>query len=130
MLRGILIDVNGELTRNDAFGAKIVEIEDTVENLQKLCHCGCIDIARRKIGGKYYEIVCDDEGLLQEEVKPSAIGKSKEVMLVGNLFIVGKANSHGELTSLSEKDCESIMQNVGTAYTRTACWPVLKNVEY
>ena len=34
----------------------------TLKEYYKLIGCDIIDIVQRKIAGKYYEIICDDEG--------------------------------------------------------------------
>lgn len=98
-----LIDVKNETTRVvDAGG---------LDDYYNLIGCTCIDIVRRKIGGKYFEIVSDDEGLFEENPKISAVDKLYQTMLVGNLLIAGQAVD-GELTDLSDEDVEIIGKNL------------------
>lgn len=64
-----------------------------VRNLDEMYReigCSCIDIVRRSIGGKIFDIICDDEGLLKDNPEPSAfydINGNLEVGLVGNLIV-------------------------------------------
>ena len=78
-MKAFLIDVkNNE--------AKAVETDGGLDSLYKLTDCTCIDIAVRKIGGKWFDIVCDDEGLFRDDIKISAVNRDGEPMLVGNLL--------------------------------------------
>ena len=44
-----------------------------LKDYYRLIDCSTIDIVKRRSAGKYYEIICDDEGLLKENPKISAI---------------------------------------------------------
>lgn len=76
----------------------LVELPETIEGYYKLLGCNTIDIVTRNFGGHYYDVVCDDEGLFQDNVKVSAVDKNGQAMLVGKLFICkddGKGNEIG-----------------------------------
>lgn len=75
--------------------------------------CRCFDITQRKIGGRYFDIFCDDEGLLKDPQPPlSAINtKTKEPMLVGNLIIANHDRA-GETTDLSDEDIKLIKKHI------------------
>ena len=92
--------------------AEMLDISDELEELQRLVG-GYIEIVQRRIGGskKRYCIVCDDEGLLKDDPKVSAVFSLFRPMLVGNLIICGPANGD-ELTGLSEEDLKHIEQYV------------------
>lgn len=97
------------------FGCKPQAIEDKLETYYKLIGCELIDIVKRKIGGKYFEIVCDDEAKLKAEVPPvSGHVKDSYDEFVGVLVICGEADKEGALTSLSFEDYQLIKENVGT----------------
>lgn len=91
-------------------GFSIETINNSLDDFYSIIDCSCIDIATRKIGnnGKYYDIICDDEGLLQDKPKVSAIASNGSGMLVGNLIITNY-NSNGETTSLTENDIEYLL---------------------
>lgn len=107
-IKGLLVDVkskNGNI--------RIVTVEDDerlLDRFYELLKCDTIDIVTRKIGGKTFTIVCDDNGLLVDEKVPSALSRNGwDVMLVGNIFV---CNSYKEfLASLSADDIKHIKKN-------------------
>ena len=124
LLRGVLVDVEKET-------ANIIEIEDELDEFYKILNCSCIDIVVRKIGRKKLNIVCDDEGLLNNS-KISAIDNLGNVQLVGNLFIVGGIVEDGNLTSISEEDAAYVLERVLKIGTTKfpAGYPMLTQCEY
>ena len=91
-----------------------VEINLDLDEYYALINCHTIDIGARKIGGKYFDIICDDNALLTENFKVSAINKNGEVMLAGNLIIVGVADENGYETPLSDDDVALIKRNINS----------------
>jgi hypothetical protein len=84
----------------------------TLKEYYELLNCDTIDIVSRKIAGKYYEIICDDEGLLVNMPTLSAAWKTtKKPALFGNLLIAGEAID-GELTSITSEDANAIMGSI------------------
>ena len=126
---GILIDVSGKRGR-----VRETEVsEGNLKSFYKVLNCQTIDITQRSIGGKVFDIVCDDEGLLKENPRPSALRKDGKIMLVGNLFVCNHYKEH--LTSLSKEDVNFIMNNVGVVSYQTPTSemftsPILLNVNY
>lgn len=86
---------------------KVIELEDKLEAYYENLNCNTIDIVERKIGGKLFDIVCDDEGLLKDDAKISAISDMGEAMLVGNLIFVH-----------NDGDIIHILSHIQTMYTR------------
>lgn len=75
--------------------------------------CDLIDIAVRKIDGKEFNIVLDEEGVLKEYPIVSAIDGKYDPMLVGNLmFFSGKTTPDGELIGLTEEEIDHILRSV------------------
>lgn len=105
-MKGFLVDVE-----NDT--AKVVEIgeRDHLGQFYRLIGCDCIDITVRKVGGKPYNIVLDDEGLLVADPIFSAIDGAMHAMLAGNLILFGMGEDY-DLTDLTDKDVENIRENV------------------
>ena len=98
------------LLKQKAQKFEIMDIEDNLATLKSLIGCPSIDIFSRRIGGKYYEIVCDGEGL----IKGSGITALDIVgtnILAGNLIITGGVDADGALTSLTDEDIERISEN-------------------
>lgn len=94
-----------------------VEIENTLEALQKFTNASAIDIVERDFDGERLCVVCDDEGLLKLNPQPSAIWwPSGKVAFVGNLIITGRADAEGELTSLTLEQVKKIFSTRRIAY--------------
>lgn len=93
--------------------AKVLNIEACLETYYDLLKCRVIDITTRKIGDKYYDIICDDEGLLKGEIRISALDKDDEPCLAGNL-IISNYDDWGNGVSLDDADVRNILNNVVT----------------
>ena len=86
---------------------KEIDLEDKLEAYYETLGCELIDIVSRKIGGVMYDIVCDDEGLYNEDSPVSMLNEEMQTpMLVGSLFICRSDKS--ELKSLSDDDVHRI----------------------
>lgn len=118
VLHGLLIrpnETNGKLYINQI---------DFIDNLQAYYHvlkCERIDIQERKINGRIYDFIIDDEYLLKEpkESQISAIELTQNEILFNRFIILGKANKEGQETSLTDEDIQSILKslayiNIGT----------------
>jgi|GEM_PF-913033 len=123
MLKGILITPE-QVTAT--------EIEDSLETYYDILDCDCIDITSRLIGGKMYDIVCDDEGLLKDMPVPSALSIVDEhnarAELFGKLFICHGNDETGELESLTQSEIDDLLRRVvSIEYTKDehACCIVL-----
>ena len=111
---------------------KMVEA-NTLADYYKLIGCRCLDIIHRRIGDAEVEIVLDDEGLLVESPKVSAINVDGTPVLFGNLLIAsGRVTDDGELTELTEAEVDEIMDNVATITTSVykEPYPVFVEVDY
>ena len=51
------------LLDTDSLQPQIVETEGGLEEWYRLIKCSLIDIVSREIGGRYYDVIVDDEGL-------------------------------------------------------------------
>lgn len=102
------------LNVEESKGLEMVEVGcDTNEDFYNLISCETIDIVSRKIGGKEYCVVCDDEGITKPYPIVSTIFKGNErISTVGSIVITGNADEFGELTSLSESDIKKIRNQV------------------
>lgn len=127
-VRGILIDVS----RNKVEEREVEEC--SLDDLYGILNCSTIDIVVRTIGGKPFDIVCDDEGLLKENPIVTAISEKGDHMLVGNLFICN--HNKDRLASLNDDDIFHIMNNMSTSVFiyrhsgKITIFPTLVNVGY
>lgn len=109
-MKALLIDTE---TRK----ATAVEIgdENRLEQYYDLLKCSLIDITSRKIGGKYYDIIVDDEGLFAEKPVVSALDPEGQPALVGNLLICNYDGDGGE-TSLTDEDIARIQEFIAYGF--------------
>lgn len=109
----------------------IGNIEANLDCYYRLLDCTSIDIVTRKIGGKWFDIVCDDEGLFREPQKVSAINDMGEPMLVGNLLFFHN-DGEGNLTGLEDEDIEHLKRYIKRMYTEKfpKGYPMLTQCEY
>ena len=84
-------------------------IEDDYDMCRKLIKCNNMEMPQRQINGKYFTIICDEEGRLKDNPIISACSHKGEPMIVGNLIITGLPNEDGDLTGLSDDDVLLIM---------------------
>lgn len=100
------------LDTNEETKGRFVEIEDDLKTFYKMIHCRSIDIIDRKVDGKRFSIICDEEGLLDGK-EISAIDKLGNPMLVGNLiFLSQDIDENGELLSLAKEDAMHILNSI------------------
>ena len=109
-LLGVLLDT-------ETGTAKAVRLDDNLESFYKALHCTTIDIVSRCVDNKRFDIVCDDEALLKEHPRLTAMGSYLSVAdLYGSLFVVGEADAEGNLTSLSRADVKRILSHCHACY--------------
>ena len=82
---------------------------ESLDDWYDYLNCRTIDIVRRKIVGKYFNIICDDEALLKDKPQPSGIDVTGFPMLYGNLLVAGVEVVEGELTSLTDDDIDHLL---------------------
>ena len=109
-ITGVLLDT--ERARVDH-----ATIPANLDSYYKHLDCTTIDIVSRTIGGKRFDIICDDEGLFKEDVRISALDRDYQPMLVGNLFIC-KHDANGYEISLTDKEIDHILRYARKLPTR------------
>jgi len=82
--------------------ATFESVEPTLENYYNLLNCDCIDITCIRFGGKRYDVICDDEGLLKTPSHFSIISKEGYPMIAGNALIC--LSQDGQEKGLSKDD--------------------------
>ena len=91
---------------------KMVEANG-LDDYYRLIGCRTIDIVSRTIGDIRVEVVLDDEGLLVNAPKISAIDIDGTPMLCGNLLVAsGRVTEDGELTELTRAEIKELMNNI------------------
>jgi len=110
---GVLVSVDGR-------GVNAVSVKNELFDLYDLLKCSYIDIVHRRIGGKTYAMVCDDEGALKSDAKVSAFYETGAPALFGNILIVKDNKKGDDVISLTDKECTSVMSSTVAAGDRTA----------
>lgn len=105
-MRSLLLNTNTNKIR-------AVKTKADLDDLYRLIECNTIDIVTRQIGNKVFDIVVDDEGLLKEDAKISAVDDFGEPMLFGNLLFFHN-DGNGNFTELNEDDIECIRKHTRT----------------
>lgn len=124
-IEGILLDVNtGSIS--------VKKLDGSLQSFYEALNCDTIDIVERKIAGKPFSIVCDDEGLLKGDPAISAIDAQDRPMLVGSLFIANSEYTPDGvvLSSLSAADKEAIVSASRLAFCGHQLRRILVDVEY
>jgi len=123
-VKSFLIAVNNGYSQGNA---REVEVEDDLQAFYNLLGCEWIDIVSRKIDGRWFEIVCDDEGLLKDSPKVSAVDRMNRPMLVGNLLFFHE-DGEGNLVGISDDDVVFLTRNY--AFDGEDGHPVITGCEY
>lgn len=127
-LKTLLLDVYR------GFGAP-TSVEDELNAFYEQLDCRCIDIVCLRIGGKTFDVMCDDEGLFRENPRVSAATNNGNVLLVGNLMFFHH-DDEGNLTGLDDAEIVHLMKNTGWLATMdeegevVGGHPVITNCEY
>ena len=109
--------ITGVLVDSFQRRADRAEIPAELSSYYAALDCRCIDIVSRTIGGKRFDIICDDEGLMREDCRISAFDRNWQPMLCGSLFVC-KHNSEGEEVSLTDREIAHVLRHVATIPTR------------
>lgn len=105
ILKAVLLDCKKQ-------EAHAIEIKDNLESYYNLVGTDIIDVVTRKINGKAYDVICDEEGLFKHDCVISAINAQGRFQLVNSLVIVGCSDSEGCETSLKDEDVNAIMHKI------------------
>lgn len=97
----------------------VTTIKDDLDEFYKIIECSTIDIVRRKIGGNYYDIICDDEALFVENPIVSVVQADGYPMICGTIIICN--NEDSELSSLNDNDIKNIRKHMCIAKIKNLC---------
>lgn len=103
-ITGLLVDVENGIARK-------ATLSKTLDGYYKALNCSMIDIVSRWIGGKRFDIICDDEALFKDSPRTSAIGMDYVPMLYGNLFVVA-FDGRDDVCSLSDAQIAYLLKLV------------------
>lgn len=105
----LLLDVeNNELKTVEANG---------LDDYYKYLNCRTIAIVHRKINDVECEIICDDEALLTQNPKVSAVDIIGQPMLFGNLLVASGKITDDELIEPTPDEIQHFMENTAEVTT-------------
>lgn len=99
MITAYIVNANGT--------TEVRNIENNLQTYYDIIGCDAIDIVSRRFAGKYLDVICDDEGLLKDDARLTAIDVNSRPMLVGTLIIVDH-DDEGETVSLTAEDVKRV----------------------
>lgn len=108
--------ITGVLVDAEHAHAKRATIRASLDGYYEALNCDVIEIPSRTIGGKRFDIVCDEEGTFREDIRISALDKNYQPMLVGSLFVC--KSQDGELISLSDAEIAHVLRHCRVIPTR------------
>ena len=113
--------------------ASVIEISKKdnsfLDDMYKHLECDTVDVAERKVDGKYFDFWVDDNGLFKDKLFTSCYNlENKEgychEVLCGNILIANH-DEEGKTTSLSEDDIKLIFKNLKRLDSRFSYNPVV-----
>ena len=81
-VRGLIIDVKKNEVRDET-------ITKDLDTYYEKIDTDMIEMPTYRVGGKAFDFICDEEGLLKDNPIPSGFDEHGKPMLVGNLIITG-----------------------------------------
>lgn len=119
------------LIDTDSLFPQIIETEGGLAEWYRLLKCDLIDITERQVAGRYYDIICDDEGLLKDGAKVSALDSAQSPQLVGNLIFCNH-DDEGNETTLTDEDIARLLPNAVILSTPDGLqkWVAMSHVDF
>lgn len=109
-------------------GIGTIDIKGTLDEYYDLIECDCIDIVTRKVGDTYFDIICDDEGLLKDSPRVSAVDMHCNPMLVGNLIF--SHTDDGETVGITDDEIEFLKEHIGLAISEQGIFSNVIQMDY
>lgn len=92
---------------------EFMEITDELATYYTLIDCDTIDMVVKKIGDRYYNVVCDDVALYDPDFIITMIDPDyKDDIIAGTIVITGLADADGNLTDLTDDDAKNISNHI------------------
>lgn len=83
---------------------EVVEIEPKLDTYYKILDCDTVEMPSRKIGGKYFIFICDEEALCGKVSAVTVRSKSDDELNLVNSVIICNTDDEGNEVSLSDED--------------------------
>jgi len=119
-----VVYVNTESEKDSRGSVEVMDIEMELEVYYDLLHCSTIDIVVRKIDGKSYAIICDDEATFVPMPKVSAVSRSMDMQMYGSLIVCALnerryTDEGDDYRDLTDSEVMSILRRGAVGTTRS-----------
>ena len=116
LLKARLVGKDGRELAVELFpqAVKITDGEEGICRLAEFYHllsCDCVDIVTDEIGGKQFELIVDDEGLLKPGHFPRWVRANGEP-IYGDLLFAHTDRATGELTGIENGDIDLLKKEI------------------
>ncbi|MBD5430483.1 hypothetical protein [Lactobacillus sp.] len=111
----------------DNRSAKMVSVNEKLSEYYKLLDCEYIDIASYKIGSKYFDFICDDDGFASGK-NPTVLDVNNTPVLVGSVLICNSLETDEGIveSSLTSDDVKLIQKYLKAIKVNGKITPVIK----
>lgn len=96
------------------------DVHERLHEMYRLIHCTCVTCVEIEVDGEYFDLWCDDEGLLKPCPVPSLYVEDGIVIHGG--FIISRYNEDGGMESLSQEDIERLSRYIGKQRMELRAW--------
>ena len=86
---------------------RFIDSDKTLEEMYRLIGCDLIDIAQVEVGGKFFDVYCDDEFFLKEKLVPTLFLEDENVLCGNLVFTV--CDKDGKLKDISEENIDKLI---------------------
>ena len=81
---------------------RFIDSDNVLSELYRIIGCDLVELVQVEVGGKFYDVYCDEEFLLKEKPVPTLF-LSGEQVLCGNLVFT-TCDEEGKLGGVKEED--------------------------
>ena len=86
---------------------RFIDSSKTLSELYKIIGCDLVEVVQVEVGGKFFDVYCDEEFLLNNN-PVSTLFLSDEQILCGNLVFT-TCDEEGKLGSVTENDIDKLI---------------------
>lgn len=86
---------------------RFIDSDNVLSEMYKIIGCDLVEIVQIEVGGKYFDVYCDEEFLLKAKPVPTLFLDDEQV-LCGNLIFT-TCDTNGKVDEVSEEDIDKLI---------------------
>ena len=86
---------------------RFIDSDNVLSELYRIIGCDLVELVQVEVGGKFYDVYCDEEFLLKEKPTPTLYLNAEQV-LCGNLVFT-TCDENGKLGGVTEEDIDKLI---------------------